>query len=201
MKLRFSIVSVVSLAGLVPIVAAQTITKCQDAEGNWHYGNYASEKCADGPITELRESGVTLEVREAPPTIEELQAEKARKEAERDALIRREEKLRVDRALLAKYPSEQVIVELREQRVSELEKQIQFNDDQLAKLRAELDARPQTDSEYAAQETHELRQQIERFERAIDRGRAALESVRSDYSKLLERYRAIDPAVIEQSTE
>ncbi len=174
-------------------LAAQTITKCQDAEGRWHYGNYASEQCAgDAPITELRESGVTVEVREAPPTLEELQAEKTRALAEREAQIKREEKLRIDRELLAKYESEEVILSLRDQRIQELRKQIDFNSSQLAVLEAQLAAAPQPTNEVEEQERHEDRQRIDRFRRAIDRASAAIDKTNSDYQVLLERYRQIE---------
>lgn len=171
---------------------AQTITKCQDAEGNWHYGTYASEICGDRPVTELRESGVTLEVHEAPPTAEELQAIKRREEAERQAQIKREEKRRIDRTLMEKYESEEVIIGLRDQRIAELTRQIEFNTEQMARLREELAAMPEPDTEYEEQELHELRQRLERFERAVDRGRMSLDKTREDYAKLLERYREID---------
>ncbi len=173
--------------------AAQTITKCQDAEGNWHYGYYASVQCAgDGPITELRECGVTVEVREAPPTLEELQAEKARLQAEREAKIRHEEKLRVDRELLAKYESEAVIIDLRDQRIAELRKQIDFNGSQLALLEKQLAASPEPKTEAQEQERHEEEQRIDRFRRAIDRARVAIDKTNSDYQVLLQRYRQIE---------
>lgn len=185
------------LAGIaaIPLLTmpafAQTITKCQDADGNWHYGNYATAVCGDRPITELRESGITLEVREAPPTVEELQAQKAREQAERDAQIQREEKRRVDQALLQKFSSEDVIVQLRDQRLAELEKQIGFNQRELAKLRAEREALGEPSTEIGRQELHEMSQRIERFERAVERGEVAMLDTREDYAKLLERYRQI----------
>jgi hypothetical protein len=171
---------------------AQSITKCQDAEGKWHYGTYASEKCGDGPVTEMRDSGVVLEVREAPPSIEELQAEKERVRAAQAELIEREEKRRIDRQLLEKYPSEQVILDLRNQRIAELEKQLEFNQGQLLQLKGEFEALGEPANDVDRQEAHELEQLIGRFERAIDRGQEGLETTRSDYGKLLERYRLIE---------
>lgn len=192
MKSSFSILLAISL--LLPAFSswAQTITKCQDAEGNWHYGNYASQECDAGAITELRESGVILEVHEPPPTMEEIRARQAREQTERDAQIAREEKLRIDRTLKEKYASEDVIVGLREQRILELEKQIAFNEAQLTKLRTEQAALSEPASEYEKQEVHELAQLIGRFERAVERARIAIRQTQSDYEKLLERYRQID---------
>ncbi len=189
----FSIIALAAFA-LAPVSGAvsQTITKCQDAEGKWHYGNYASEACGNAPITEMRESGVTLEVRESPPTVEELQARKAAEQAAREAEIKREEKRRIDQALMEKYPSEDVILTLRDQRLVELEKQIAFNRTQLEKLNAERATMPETDGELDKQERHELTQRIDRFRRAIERGLAAIEKTKTDYAKLLERYRQID---------
>lgn len=190
---RQTVILITALA-LAPLtgVQSQTITKCQDAQGKWHYGNYASEACGNAPITEMRESGITLQVRESPPTVEELQAKKAAEQAEKDEQIKREEKRRIDQALLDKYPSEDVIVTLRDRRLTELEKQIDFNRGQLDKLTAERSALAEPQSELDKQTLHELTQRIDRFERAIERGQAAIVKTQTDYAKLLERYRQID---------
>ncbi len=180
--------------GLLPAAAVngQAITKCQDADGNWHYGTYASEACGNRPITELGENGVMIDVREAPPTVEELQERKRAEQAAREAQIKLEEKKRIDRTLLEKYPSEDVIITLRDQRITELEKQLEFNQRELRNLRVERQALPEPDTELAKQELHEMVQRIERFERAIEQGRTAMQKTRDDYAKLLARYREID---------
>jgi hypothetical protein len=183
----FTVCSVFSASAL-----GQTITKCQDAEGQWHYGNYASQECGNSPITELRESGVTLDVREAPPTVEELEKRRAQEQQRREAQLKREEKRRVDRVLKEKYSSEEVIVSLREQRLGELRKQMAFNESELEKLKNQREALGEPKSEYKQQEAHELTQRIERFERAIERGRLAMEETQEDYRLLIERYREID---------
>lgn len=192
MKIRYAILLPVLFAAGTGTGFTQSITKCQDADGKWHYGTYASEQCGDGPVTELRDSGVILEVHEPPPSVEELQAEKERQRAERAELLKIEEKRRVDQQLLTKYPSEQVIMDLRDQRIAELEKQIEFNSAQLVKLREELRALPEPQNDVDRQEAHELAQRIERFERAIERGQDALDQTHGDYQMLLERYRQID---------
>jgi hypothetical protein len=60
--------------------------------------------------------------------VDEIRARQEREQAERDAQIAREEKRRIDRTLREKYASEEVIVGLRDQRIVELEKQIEFNE-------------------------------------------------------------------------
>ena len=172
---------------------AQTITKCQDAQGQWHYGNYASDKCAgDQPISELKETGVTVQVREAPPTLEELQAKQAAERAEREAKIKREEKLRIDRELLEKYESEEIIIQLRDNRLAELHKQIEFNRRQLERLEDDLGKAPEPKSEVEQQAFHEDQQLVQRFRRAIEVGLATVEKTSADYQALLDRYRQIE---------
>ncbi|GJL80888.1 MAG: hypothetical protein DHS20C01_05220 [marine bacterium B5-7] len=174
------------------VTSAQSITKCQDAEGKWHYGNYAATECGDAPITRLSESGVTEEINKSPPTVEELQAEMEAREAERDALLKREENARIDALLKSKYPDEAAIIGIRDQQLAELRKQMTFNQTQLVLLNKELAALPPPKNEIDQQEIHDLEQRIARFERAVEQGQSAVNTTESDYKTLLERYRQID---------
>ena len=57
-------------------VYSQTIKKCQDEEGKWHYGDNAAEECERSRVTEIDESGALVKHVKAPPTQEELDAKR-----------------------------------------------------------------------------------------------------------------------------
>jgi len=63
---------------------AFAIEKCQDADGNWYYGDIAVEECEASKITTLSDRGFITNEEEAPKTEEELAAmeESAREQVE-----------------------------------------------------------------------------------------------------------------------
>ena len=185
------LIPVVLMVGIESTLAT-SIAKCQDAEGNWHYGDYAAQECADSAVTELREDGVKVRVLAPPPTPEEVAAarkERQRRQAEKLAY---EQRRRIDLRLLAKYPSEQDIHDIWENRRNELNHQITYNQQNLAKLQNRVKQTPEPKTETQEQKLHELVQMRDRYLRALEQGQLALKNSEQEYLKLLERYRQID---------
>ena len=170
---------------------AAGITKCQDASGKWHYGDYAASQCGD-EVTELRENGTSVQVRGRQPTKEETEALNKAREQQRQQQLKQEEKWRVDRELLNKFPSEAHLIGMRDQKLVELGKKQTFNEKVLADLQQELKDLPEPITELQKQEKHDLIQRIDRFARAIEQGKFIIEKTRHDYGTLLERYRQIE---------
>src|SRR5437660_1432838 len=85
-KTSFALLISLSLVG-VSVFAADdeskkpTIKKCQDATGKWHYGDSASDACAESKITVMSEQGIKKKEIAAPLTRDEL---KQRELAEED---------------------------------------------------------------------------------------------------------------------
>ena len=183
------------LAGLLFISVAQistakTIAKCQDAQGNWHYGDYASQEC-ENDITEMREDGLKVRVLKAPPTMEEIEAERKMRAEKREAQLKYEQKRRVDMKLLSKYPSEQDIYDLLNKKVIELNNQIKYNRNNYNGLLNKIKEFPEPKNEREEQDLHELETLRDRFARALKQGENALVKTKSDFNLLLERYRQI----------
>ncbi|GHA04087.1 hypothetical protein GCM10008090_11740 [Arenicella chitinivorans] len=69
------------LGGLMLILllpaTSHAIKKCQDADGNWHYGDTAVDECERSKVTTLNSRGFISSEDEAPKTAEELAAEEA----------------------------------------------------------------------------------------------------------------------------
>ncbi len=116
-------------------IAQSTIQKCQDADGKWHYGDYAADACAQSVIESMdAESGLKTGEQGLPPTKEELEAQaaaEAEKEAEKAS--KAEQRARENR-ILAIYESEEQIIDARDQRVTAVNNSIEFNNTMKARL-------------------------------------------------------------------
>ena len=77
MKRITLILSSVLLFGMFPFSSAHAIKKCQDADGQWHYGDIAVAQCKQSKITTLNDRGFVKSERDAPKTPEQLQKEAA----------------------------------------------------------------------------------------------------------------------------
>lgn len=71
------------------LLPAHAITKCQDAEGKWHYGDIAVEACKNSKITILNDRGFIKDEQYPPKTPGQLKAE-----AEEQALLDAEEAIK-----------------------------------------------------------------------------------------------------------
>lgn len=165
------------------------IKKCQDSDGNWHYGDRATEKCNKSKITELSEKGHKTKVIDAPPTEDELE-ERARQRAEKlkKQKLDEEQALR-DKLLLSTYGHENDILYVRDRKLAQIESSITASNETIANLRKVLER-----MEKQGEEEKQIKRnmaQIERQEQLIASKRAEQEQIRKQYAGELERYREL----------
>lgn len=174
---------------LAGAVHAQTITKCQDAEGNWHYGDFAAEACAEqSTITEIDERGLEVDTTEAPPTQDELDARQSEEERERQEAERRAREEAEDRRLLQTYDSDEAIIRARDQRVSALEQELESH---RMFRQALVEEKQDTADENNEQRAADLNVQIGQYDTAIERLEEQRREVIEEYDQELERYREL----------
>lgn len=168
---------------------AQTISKCQDAEGNWHYGDFAAEACTEeSTITEINERGVMVRESDAPPTAEELEAQQAAEEQQRleEEQVARE--AAEDRRLLQTYDSVDAIVRARDQRLGALDQELESH----RLFRQDLvNEKQQAQDNGSGDRVSELDRQIEQYDAAIRRLEEQRGDIREQYDQDLERYREL----------
>ena len=82
------------------------IKKCQDADGNWHYGDTAVDECERSKVTTVNNRGFIRSEDEAPKTAEELAAEEASLAKERAEEQRIAEEKAERERLLSVYQTE-----------------------------------------------------------------------------------------------
>ena len=197
-----------ALALTLPFIGAQaadkgqSIKKCRDATGQWHYGDTAAEECAKSKITVITEQGTTKKVIAAPPTEQELKEREARRETEETEQKKAEEQTRKDALLLSTYGVEGDITYIRDRKIAQVEAQIKASEETLKSLRAALtrmEAQAADESKggkegadkSTAKNIEQTRAQIERHGNAIAAKRKEQEDLRRQYAQELERYREI----------
>lgn len=198
------------LAALVatPVFAAQElggtskIRKCQDAQGRWHFGDYAAEECERSKITEMSGQGVKRGEIAAPPTAAELQQQdRQREELERER-VKNQEQARRDDVLLSSYGGEQDIIYVRDRKLAQVQAAIKASEDTLTPLRNVLqrmenqlaEETRKGDQKAIAQSQKSVEQtktQIARHEAIITAKRAEQEAIRKQYEEELARYREL----------
>ncbi|MEA3291239.1 MAG: hypothetical protein U9Q71_02880 [Pseudomonadota bacterium] len=162
--------------------AQSSIKKCQDADGNWHYGDFAAEECARSKITEMSESGTKIGEELPPATAVELEWQ-WRREAERRYEAEAAAKQHAEDAkLIATYASKDVIVATRDRHLGEIDRTIAVT----RQLREGI-LRDITDLQ-ARKPTAKVKKQIAEREKAVTAyDRVVLENLR-EREKLQRRY-------------
>lgn len=109
------------LVQLLMLDAVFAITKCQDAEGNWHYGDYATQACANSKLTKLNEQGVKVDEVAAPKTEEELKQEQEQKDEEEAKRLAAEKEEAEKNRILSIYETESDIDRVRDNQLSSIQ--------------------------------------------------------------------------------
>lgn len=213
MKLPYAIL--VSLLLAAPVFAADgggtpsfKIKKCRDANGEWHYGDNASQACANSPITVLNEQGVTVKKIAAPPTPAELKARAEQaKIAEHEKHLAEQQALH-DKELLATYASESEITAQRDRRLHEIDTIIGAAAATAQTLKATL---ARMEAQAADEQRHgaikpdttrniaRTKEQIARQETLIQDQQKEQAALRVRYAADLKRYRELTSASIKVS--
>jgi hypothetical protein len=175
-----------------PIVSAQTITKCQDEDGKWHYGDYAAEECARSRITEIHQSGEEINQINAPPTTEELEAKQRMEQKLAEEKRSEVKQQQSDERLLSTYDSVDSIVRARDALLASIDGIVEAEQDYKQKLEQKLAELATTDSAQTGGEAAAaLRQQIQEFEDSIRNRLVAREQARVRYDNDLSRYQQL----------
>ncbi|MEN8710591.1 MAG: hypothetical protein ABF326_00195 [Arenicellales bacterium] len=199
LKLQFAgLVLFLSPAVLFFSVSAHAISKCQDADGKWHYGDNAASICGDARITIIDDRGRKIDEIPPPMTVEEfnaLEAEEKRKAAEERENAKRElEKRRI----LAIYPREESIIRARDERLKGMDNNIRVQEALLDDMRLDMKVleskkMPEDPKARAKRESQINSQQasIDAYYQAITRLRREREQTSEKYERILREFREL----------
>ena len=183
---------VVSFLCTLPVSAqttqtTQTIKKCQDTEGNWHYGDHAAFECEQSArVTEMDEGGGTVGETDAPPTQEELDArQRAEQQAAEQDIVEAKQK-RLDQKLLITYDNADSIATVRDALMAAMDSGIEANQDLKQRLVDELD-----NIEAGSELAMSLRREIAVFDDDTQDRLTKRELIRKKYTTEYERYKEL----------
>lgn len=181
--MKIQLLITVAIALSLPVAAqAQSITKCQDADGNWHYGDFAAEACdEEATVTEIDERGRTVEETDAPPSEEELEAEEAERRAEQQEAERQAREREANERLLRTYDSVEGIIQARDARLEAMADDLETNELFRQDLVDERDRLLENDGDQDA---------IRRVEEQIQEYDDVIESIEADRQETMEKYNA-----------
>ncbi len=179
------------LAITVAPASAQTIKKCQDANGKWHYGDFAAQECERSLVTEINQQGVKVDEDAPPPTREELQAERDAAQAAAEAERAQKEQREADRRLLATYDSEETLLRTRDQRLQALDSEVKSLETFMGKAQDRLQQLQAGAAQHSANEASALKAQIDDYVRAIDERLRDRDAVSERFDSDLQRYREL----------
>ncbi len=198
-SLKFQSVSLtftLFIALLVSSGTAHAITKCQDSEGKWHYGDTAASICGDTKITIIDDSGRKLKEIEEPLTVEEINARKAEEKRKK---LEDKEKAKRDmekKRILAIYPTEDSIVRARDDRLEGMDKNIRLQGRLLETMRQDLRSllakTPPSDEKAKKDLENRIstqRENIDHYYRAILQLRRERERSAEKYKEILMEFR------------
>ena len=102
------------------------IKKCQDENGNWHYGDFADEACAArADVTKLSQEGQVVGVEKPPPTQEELDKKSKANDDAAEKADKKKKQRQKDLSLVQIYGSEEVIVSTRDRKLESIDNNLE----------------------------------------------------------------------------
>ncbi|MEO0369620.1 MAG: hypothetical protein AAF197_12695 [Pseudomonadota bacterium] len=178
---------------------ALAIKKCQDAEGNWHYGDIAVAACKNSKITTLNERGVVESERAAPKTAEQL-AQEAEQQSKEQETAEQERQAREHRArILSIYETEDDILRQQDNQLysvqSNIDVHLAYIDSMKDRIERNQDKLIDTTSNFAVTKLEEdidyAEQRIIESETQLVELRAQRELVKEKFTEELKMYREL----------
>lgn len=201
MRQRHTIPLALTLAVLLPVVAAAKTYRWVDEEGKVHYSDRVPPEQVKQARSRLDARGIEVETIERAKTEEELaqEAELKRLKAEERRLI--EEQRKKDRVLLRTFRTEDDILMTRDGKLTTIDASIQIIRSNIRRLKlklaemqrnaANLEREGRKISPNYLKEIENTRQQLKNYYAAIIRKEQSKESIRQQYAADLERFREL----------
>lgn len=177
---------------LIVPVSAETIKKCQDANGKWHYGDHAAFECEQySRITEIDEEGYKVGEVDAPPTQEELDAKiRAERQLSEQENTDAKQK-RLDQRLLITYENPERILQTRDALLAAIDSAVDADRELRDQLTVELRRIEASGGPNAVENAESIRQQIADFDEAIQARLATKEIAKNRYEMEHRRYKEL----------
>ncbi len=175
------------------------IKKCQDANGKWHYGDFAVAACNESKVTTLDKRGNVKAEREAPLTKEELAAKAEQERAEQERLEQEQAEREERQRVLSIYETEADIERQRDNQIYSVESNIAVTQAYINSLQDRIERNmqklnPQSHPKYVEKiegENLETRSKIETAEQQLVELNEQKTAVEARFERELELYRKL----------
>lgn len=174
---------------MLSTTTAFAIKKCQDAEGNWHYGDTAVDECERSKVTTLDKRGFIRGENEAPKTEEEMAIEEASRAQELAEEKRVADEKEERNRLLSVYQSEADIDRQLDNQIYSVDSNIAVHNVYLkgmASKVARLKERQAVQNKTVAQKTQV---EIEAAEKKIVESKKELEALEVQKKQIQQRFK------------
>lgn len=151
--------------------SAFAISKCQDADGKWHYGDHAPDLCARSKITQMNQHGTVVGGEDAPKTAEQIEQERIAEEKQQ-AILEKEQAVEEEkRRLLNIYETVEDIDRVRDNQLYAVQSNIDVHNaylgamnNKIIRLEEKERRTTRTDlKEKVQQEIAEAKENVEKF--------------------------------------
>ncbi|MGI9315912.1 MAG: hypothetical protein ACR2QW_01155 [bacterium] len=169
-------------AGLPTVSQAAGIKKCQDADGKWHYGDFADEACAKSVVDQLNESGTKVGEDRPPPTAEEIAEQEALAKLQETENLSAEAQRKKDLEVVRIYGSEETILSTRDRKLASIDNNIDVTRQIKAGTLKDIDKL------LKMKQTKKVQRQLEERENAVKSYDRVIRHNMSEREKLAENY-------------
>ena len=171
-------------------MAAESIKKCQDEEGKWHYGSFAAQECAKSVVTELNEKGSKIGENVPPPTREVLKAKETERLAKQRELVAIEAQRKKDEDLIHIYGSEEVILSTRDRKLASIDKNLDVTQQIRQGILKDIDALSKREQTTKVKDLIAVRERaIKSYDDVIRQNLFERNKLSSKYEDILLRFR------------
>ncbi len=189
MKLNRFLILVLAMGPVMALnvmsIQAQQITKCQDADGNWHYGSFAADACIDAVVEKLSESGAKIGEDRPPPSEEEIRKEEALAKDVRAKEDYASTQHKRDMEIVRIYSNEETIITTRDRKIASIDNNIEIT------RQIKKGTLKDIDKLKKLKKTKKVERQIEERENAVKSYDKVIRHSLSEREKLFKSYIAV----------
>ena len=171
--------------------AQAAIRKCQDADGDWHYGEYADSECAlSSDVSTVNQNTGAISTKKRPPTAEELEAAWKRKNEAAKKKAAKKKQVAKDKSLVKIYGSEEIIISTRDRKLSSIDNSVDITRQLKSGIQKDIESlKKRKKSKKVDALIAERERAIKSYDNAITTSLAERGKLEQEYIQILDGFR------------
>jgi hypothetical protein len=171
--------------------AQAAIRKCQDADGNWHYGEYADSECAiSSDISTVNQNTGAISTKKRPPTAEELEAASKKKKEAAAKIAAQKKQDAKDKNLVKIYGSEEIIISTRDRKLSSIDNNVNITRQLKSGVQKDIESlKKRKKSKKVDALIAERQRAVKSYDNAIKTALTERSRLEKEYTQILDSFR------------